>query len=149
MTERKLLQELTKQIKRECPSVTWEKLGDSFGGYKRLDVFAFWKKHGVIIEFKIQGNALEVEQLEYLKNASSSACCYVASFFMPEGANHCRSVRFQPIGPDGIIEGEAYYLHWERGQYKGLRGLLPALLALDFVVSHPATTLTYPNTIEK
>jgi len=133
MTERKLLQELTKQIKREAPGVVWEKLGDTFGGYKRLDVFAFWRHHGFIIEFKIQGNGLEVDQLNYLKRASGSAYCFVASFFMPEGAKHCRAVRFQPIDRDGIIEGCEYVLTWERGRYINLAGLLPALLLLGYV----------------
>jgi len=133
MSERKYLQDLTKQIKQECPAVTWVKIGDSFGGHKRIDVFAFWQFHGFIIEFKLEGNDLEGEQLEYLKNASQSAYCFVGSFFMPEGTRHCRALRFQPVGPAGVIQEQEYILTWDKGQYRGLPALMPALLSLGWL----------------
>lgn len=116
MTERKYLSDLTKQIKNELPTVYWVKIGDTFGGHKRLDVFAFWQKRGFVIEFKMAGENPSVDQLNELERASRGAHVFIAEFFIPEGQRHCRNVRFFLLG----ARMPCFILEWHKGRYINL-----------------------------
>lgn len=126
MSERKYLSDLSRQIEKELPGVYWKKIGDTFGGHKRLDVFAFYNKRGFIFEFKLAGQKVSEAQEWELWKASRSAHVFIAEFYAPPGSTCNRNVRFFHLS-NGAVRPHPFYLKWDSGRYINLGAFLPSL----------------------
>lgn len=132
MSERKYLSDLSRQIEKELPDVYWKKIGDTFGGHKRLDVFAFWQGVGFVIEFKMAGEKIPPAQIAELQKAERGAVVYVAEFFAAPGETSARHIRFYPFRNGCKGKKAAVTLQHYKGQY----GLHTLFYTLEYVYNY-------------
>ena len=126
MTERELVQELTKQIKdADIEGLFWHKLGDTFGGHKKpCDVIAAYMKHPFFLEFKKEGGTLTDSQREAMEKAAlSGVIIYVCTFI--KGRKHERDILCRPYVGDK--ERDGFILKWDKGKYIDLEMFFPRL----------------------
>lgn len=126
MTERQLLQDLTKQMKI-IPDLYWYKIPDTFGGHKKpFDVFAIYRGKPLAIEFKKTGGRLEVYQRESLSNViSAGGLGFIAEFI--KGPRHERDIMFQDYST--YLRRSPRYLKWQSGKYVNIEYFLNTLLS--------------------
>lgn len=121
MTERELLRELTRQVKK-LYGVHWNKLGDTFGGHKKpYDVDATYEERSYYLEFKKGKPDLEEHQREALTSGyNAGAITYVCCFIKNEELRHERDVMCYPVIAGEIETKHFFRLGWRSGKYTHL-----------------------------
>lgn len=86
MNERQLVSRLVKQLKSEYPEVDWYKPGDTFGGHKKpADLLVCLKGRYIAIEFKMEHNELNDNQLESRERIIKAGGLYLVGRFFENG----------------------------------------------------------------
>lgn len=124
MTERQLLQGLTKQITAELDDVWWYKIPDSpmKTTAKPLDVVACYNGRFFGIEFKKEGGKLTENQIKNLKGIQNVGGKAFVGTFIYNG-KHERNIIFQIWWE---ISGPPYgacKLYYNKGRYKKIHDL--------------------------